>query len=260
MTSNDIKQKYIDKLGPKFGEMLHAVEDEWSYALDRYLELMTLFGKDKKRVALLNALGPAFVHDIQVVLSNDLILGLTRLTDTDKRSVSACHLPELIRDNPKLKKEVQGHVSDAQEYARTARERRNVRIAHRDRDRERLDGPVTYKDIKDGLDSVHAALQAVQMGYWNAALPNEVISRQMRTAGFAVLLESLVESVLYIESRIDPTGEAKLSDDRVAEAFLNRIRGDSGKDRVKIRRLRMAAKTIKERLDSQQQDNPGHTS
>lgn len=62
MTSDETKLKYIDELGTDFGQMLHDVEDEWTYVLLRYQELMELFGKDKRRVELLNSLSPAFTH------------------------------------------------------------------------------------------------------------------------------------------------------------------------------------------------------
>ena len=75
--SDKTRQRYIDKLGPENGTMLDAIHDEWTMAFDRYQELMEMFGKDEKRVAMLNALGAAFVGDLQRVLSNDLILRLT---------------------------------------------------------------------------------------------------------------------------------------------------------------------------------------
>ncbi|MDE2769799.1 MAG: hypothetical protein OXI44_01265 [Bacteroidota bacterium] len=242
-----MKQKYIDALGRGDGEMLHKVVDEWSYVLLRYQEFMELFGKDAKRVALLNALSPAFTHDLQVQLSNALILGLCRLTDKDPRSVSVCHLPRFIRDNTDLRAEVDCHVARAQTYAEAGRVRRNKWIAHRDK--VRTDITVLYKDIKAGLDAVHAALNAVAMDYWEHFIPNKVTSLQMPSARFVASLESLVEGVMYIESRIDPTGESGPFDDEVSKAFLRRIGGDPSADLVKLRRLRAAVKTIKEGLD-----------
>ncbi len=241
--------KYIDELGTDFGQMLHDVEEEWAYVLHRYQEFMVLFGKDEGRVALLNALSPAFTHELQVEMSNALILGLCRLTDLDPRkvSVSVCHLPGFIRDNTDLRDEVECHVLGARMHACKARIRRNKWIAHRDK--VRPDPTVTYGDIKAGLDAVHAALNAVTMGYWKHSVVNEVISRQMPTERFANCLESLVEGVMYIESRIDPKGESGPLDDEVSRAFLRMIGGDPSEDLLKIQRLRMAAKTIKEGLD-----------
>ena len=247
MTSCETERKYIDELGTDFGRMLHDVEEEWAYVLYRYQEFMVLFGKDKRWVKLLNALSPSFTHELQVEMSNALILGLCRLTDSSSRSVSVCHLPRLICDNPDLRIEVECHVSRAQKHACAARERRNKWIAHRDK--ERSDPRVTFGDIKAGLDAVHAAVNAVTMGYWKHHISNEVISRQMPAMSFMVCLESLVEGVIYIESRIEPRGESGSLDDEVSSAFLRRIGGDPSKDLVKIQRLRMAAKTIKEGLD-----------
>lgn len=247
MTLVETKRKYIDELGNDFGQMLHDVDEEWAYVLYRYQELMVLFGKDKRRVELLNALSPGFAYELQVGMSNALILGLCRLTDLDPRSVSVCHLPGFICDNTDLRKNVECHVLRARKHARAARERRNKWIAHRDK--VRSDPTVTYGDIKAGLDAVHAAVNAVTMGYWKHYISNEVISRQMPTASFMVCLESLVEGVMYVESRIDPKGESGPLDDEVSSAFLRRIGGDPSEDRIKIQRLRMAAKKIKKGLD-----------
>ncbi|MXW10509.1 MAG: hypothetical protein F4Z78_11840 [Gammaproteobacteria bacterium] len=243
--SKETTQKYVDKLGPEVAEMLDAIHEEWIMALDRYQELMELFGKDEKRVAMLNALGAAFVGDLQEVLSNDLILRLTRLTDTDKRTVSVHHLPRFLRNHPNLRKEVEKHVSQAKRHAKSARDRRNHRIAHRDR--WQVGRPVRYGDLKAGLDSVHAALNVVEMGFWNNHLMNEV-SNELRTAQFVGCLESLVEAVLFIESKIDPTGEARSFDRDVAIAFLAKIGGNADKDWGTVWNLRKTARIIRERL------------
>ena len=243
--SDKNKQKYIDKLGPEIGEMFDAIHEEWTMARDRHQELMEMFGKDEKRVAMLNALGAAFVHDLQEVLSNDLILRLTRLTDTGKHSVSVHHLPRFLRKHPHLQKEVEKHVSQAKKHAKSARDRRNHRIAHRDR--WQPGRPVRYGDLKAGLDSVHAALNVVEMGFWKNHLMNEV-SNEMRTAQFVGCLESLVEAVLFIESKIDPTGESEPLNLDVAKAFLAKIGGDADEDLGAIWNLRMTARMIRERL------------
>ncbi len=227
--SDETRRKYIDRLGPERGKMLDALHEEWTMAVDRYQELMELFGKDEERVAMLNALGAPFVGDLQEVLSNDLILRLTRLTDTGKRSVSVHHLPRFLKEDlPRhLHEKLEKHVSQAKKHARSARDRRNHRIAHRDRWQEGR--PVRYGDLKAGLDSVHAALSVVEMGFWNSHLMNEVIS-EMRTARFVGHLESLVEAVLFIESRIDPRGETKPFNRDVAKAFLAKIGGNGDED------------------------------
>ena len=241
--SDKTRQKYIDELGLEFGEMLDTIHEEWTMALDRYQELMELFGKDEKRVAMLNTLGAGFFGDLQEVLSNDLILRLTRLTDTDKRTVSVHHLPRFLRNRPHLQKEVKKHVCQAKKHAESARDRRNHRVAHRDR--WQPGRPVRYGDLKAGLDSVHAALNVVEMGFWNADLANEV--REGRTARFVRLLESLVEAVLFIESKIDPTGEIRPFDHDVAIAFLAKIGGSADEDLGTIWNLRSTARIIRRR-------------
>lgn len=252
--SDATRQKYIDKLGPERGTMLDAIHEEWTMALDRYQELMELFGKDEKRVAMLNALGAAFVGDLQEVLSNDLILRLTRLTDTGRRTVSVHHLSRFLRNDPHLQKEVEKHVSQAKKHTKAARDRRNHRIAHRDRWQPAR--PVRYGDLKAGLDSVHAALNVVEMRFWNAHLMNEV-STERRTAQFVGRLESLVEVVLFIESRIDPTGKTRPYDRDVAIAFLAKIGGDADEDLGTIWSLRSTAKIIRRGLQQDVSEGGG---
>lgn len=95
---------------------------------------------------------------------------------------------------------------------------------------------------------MHAALNVVEMGFWNAYLANEV-SNEMRTAWFVGRLESLVEAVLFIESRIDPTGETRPLDRDVAIAFLAKIGGDADEDLRAIWDLRRTARIIREGLN-----------
>ena len=110
-----------------------------------------------------------------------------------------------------------------------------------------LQAPVRYGDLKAGLDSVHAALNVVEMGLWSSDLMNEVINEK-RTAQFVRCLESLVKAVLLIESKIDPTGETRSFDDDVAIAFLTKIEADVDEDLGAIWNLRSTARMIRERL------------
>ena len=94
---------------------------------------------------------------------------------------------------------------------------------------------------------MHAALNAIEMGFWNSYLENEVIN-EMRTARFVGLLESLIDALLFIESKIDPTGETGPFDHDVAIAFLSKIGGDADEDVGGVWNLRSTARMIRERL------------
>ena len=74
------------------------------------------------------------------------------------------------------------------------------------------------------MDSVYEALNAVEMALRQSHLPNEVIT-EMRTAIFVGRLESLAKAALFIESKIDPTGETSTTDVKTATAFLIKIGG-----------------------------------
>ncbi len=94
---------------------------------------------------------------------------------------------------------------------------------------------------------MYAALNVVEMGFWKNHLVNEV-SNEMRTAQFVGCLESLVEAVIFIESKMDPTGETRSFDRDVAIAFLAKIGGDADQDLGAIWNLRRTAGIIRGRL------------
>lgn len=252
MNSDELKQKYIDELGDEFGNMFYAVYEEWGNVLYHYQEYMGLFD-EKEKVTLLNTLGSGIGY-IQVQMGEALILGLCRLTDKPKysRSASVRNLPKFISDKPDLKKRVQGHASKASKYAKAARKRRNQWIAHRDIERKAI--KVTFGELKSGLDSVHKALNAISMEYWEAHLENRIGSKNWSPMSvFLTRLELLVEGVLFIDSLIDPNGETGPYDENISTAFLNRFDVDSikEKDKITIHRLRKAAEIIRETRNQQ---------
>ena len=258
VNSDELKQKYIDELGEEFElkeefvSMFAAVEEEWGNVLYLYKEYMELFD-DSDKVTLLNTLGPGIGY-LQVLMGEALILGLCRLTDKYPNSASVLNLPKFICDNPDLKNDVQGHADEASEYAEEARKRRNKWIAHRDINRKA--NKVTFEEIKNGLDSVYEVLSAISVEYWKEGFGNKIISKNWSPMGTLVTqLDRLVEGMLFIDSFIDPNGETELLDEKINVAFLNRIGVDSitDQDKVKIGRIRLAAKFIREETSQKEE-------
>ena len=96
---------------------------------------------------------------------------------------------------------------------------------------------------------MHAALNAVEMGLWRSHLENEVIT-EMRTRQFVGRLESLVRAVLFIESKIDPTGKTNARDHETAIAFLTKIGGDPDRDLGRIWNIRVTARKTEKKLNA----------
>ena len=228
---NNLKQEYVDKMGPERGAAFYALYCEWAEGLERYKEFKELFGT-KKRVDLLNILGKGFFWDIQRVLLDDLILRLARLTDPSKGSLSVHRLPRLLNDET-VRTRVMSHIGNAVRAAKAAKDWRNRRIAHRDWSlvvdpNAKPLAMMNLEAAKRVLDSVHAALDATQSHCTGEGFLNDV-SYPPRTRGFVAHLDQLVKSVQYIDSIIDPGGRAALTDLGVSQAFLRRV-GGSGLD------------------------------
>ncbi len=198
--------------------MFYDLSDKWVGALDRYQDLMELFGENEEQVAMLNAVSGRFFGDIQEIQSNDLILRLTRLTDKNRPTVSVHRLPRLLRRHPQLPKQVELHAAQATAHEKAARDRSNRCIAHVDRSPDPA-ARVTYREVKKGLDSVYEAPNTVEMALRQSHLCNEVIT-EMRTAKFVGRLECLTKAAPFIESK-----ETSTADVETAKAFVTKIGG-----------------------------------
>ena len=79
--SDTVKQEYQDKLGEKFGTVLHGLGNEWAWGWMRTDEFRQLFSS-AENVGLLNAIsGGGLIWDVQHIFWDDLMLRLCRLTD-----------------------------------------------------------------------------------------------------------------------------------------------------------------------------------
>ena len=241
--------QYEDKLGREFSMVLVALTRDWASALMRYKEFRELFaGADN--VKLLNAVGGGLFRDVQQISWSDLMLRLTRLTDPPRSAgrdnLTIQRLPDLCKD-PELRHEVVGLMRKAIDAAGFARDWRNRLIGHADLDRaidpraKPLDSANLQK-VKRALTAVHAVLNTVNVRLLGTTIENDVVIRP-RARAFMAYLRQLAAAVRYIDSIIDPGGEAHFTNVEVARAFLKKLeRSPTWQEEKEVVELREAAR------------------
>ena len=251
--SATVKQEYQDKLGEKFGTVLHGLGNEWAWGRMRTDEFRQLFSS-AENVGLLNAIsGGGFIWDVQHIFWDDLMLRLCRLTDPPqtgrKDNLTVQKLPEFCEDIA-LRREVKHCVNTAIEAADFARPWRNQRISHADLDRATTSNveplaPATLQQVAAAFDAVHAVLNTISVRLLNEEIGNHVVVRP-RARAFLCYAKQLVEAVQYIDSFIDPSGAAAITDLGVASAFLLKLGCKPTADQVtQIIELREASRRFK---------------
>jgi hypothetical protein len=135
MTTDEMKQRNIDKMGEDLGTQYTALFQELAALYLYWNEFMELFGTNDKRIERLNKSAPGFFQMLQEQQFETNMSHLARITDSSatggKQNLTVRSLPELVSD-PALKAELLTHVDIVKEKTAFCRDWRNRRFAHRD--------------------------------------------------------------------------------------------------------------------------------
>jgi hypothetical protein len=218
-SSEDMRRKYATTLGDPLGEMVYALEAEFYWLQYKWQEYVVLFGSEPSRIEVLNRAAPAFFHHIQDVLWDDILMHLSRLTDSPtgkrkRRNLTFAALPPLVKG--RLHREVVALVTNALESASFATDWRNRRLAHLDL-RLALDRPAeplmsaSRLTIKEALKALHAVLRCVHNHYFQTDLAQEVIEAPL---GAERLLYVIYEGVEAEDARLTRlrSGQVRVED------------------------------------------------
>ncbi len=250
--NDTVEIEYRDKLGEEFGAIFHRLRIHWAFSVMRSKEFEALFS-DAATVELLSAIGGGgFIRDIQNILWDDLILRITRLTDpiqtARKDNLTVRKLPEFCENG--LRSEVEDLVKSAGQRTAFARDWRNQHISHTDLTRaidpdvEPL-APASLQQINAALNAIHAVLDRISSCLLNENIRNDIAYRP-RASAFVAYSRQLVEAVKYIDSLIDSSGTAHITDVDVAGDFLRRLGCEPTADQVRqIIELRDAGRRFK---------------
>ncbi|HEV3183552.1 MAG TPA: hypothetical protein VGZ49_01660 [Xanthobacteraceae bacterium] len=175
--ADEIKQRYIEKMGPDLGAQFAELWQRVVRVHVYWAEFIEMFGTKPGRLDLMNSTAPAFFHMVRGELGDMLLLHLSRLTDKPEmkgqKNLTICNLPLLIKEEP-IRTVVAGLVETALEKTKSCRARRNKLIAHNDlplalkdpKARE-LDS-TTKSDIDEAVRAIGAVLHAVNMHYFES--------------------------------------------------------------------------------------------
>jgi HEPN superfamily AbiU2-like protein len=133
-----VVNRYIERMGDPLGTQFFALWQEVAWLHMKWAESVELFGSIPTRTELLNQAAPAFFHMIQIVLWEDTLLHIARVTDVStsggknqKANLTIQNLPGLVSD-PNTRQIVAALVETAVSKAKFCRDWRNRHIAHRD--------------------------------------------------------------------------------------------------------------------------------
>ena len=246
------REIYEHELGTEFGRVFFELWRGWSSAVVRLDEYRALYGNPDD-VDLLNRFAGHFFGVLQTILWDDLLLCVTRLTDPPRSvgrdNLSIAQLPNYCEDQA-LRKEVEDGVDRARVEAEFARDWRNRRISHSDlnqvleADRDPL-AEANLKKVSVALDGVHCVLNTISMKLRNTDIANLVVGQP----GASVLLarmKRLVNSVLFIDSIIDPGGNTSYPDSYLVKDFLRKFgQPHTSEQRRRIFELQAEARRFK---------------
>ena len=251
--SETVKREYQEKLGQDFGTVFYGVWNDWLNGLVRLKEYRALF-TDPAAVKLLNAIsGGGFMWDIQQILWRDLLLHVTRPTDPVKtgkhENLTVQALPPFC-EPPELRAQLEDCVERAVQASQFARDWRNRIISHTDLrlaidpDAELL-AAATLGRVQAGLDAIHAVVATVGSELLEQHIINDVTIHP-RAQAFLASAGQLATAVQYVDSVVDPTGTAPITDSSVAKTFLGRVGRPATKENIfQVIELREAAQRLK---------------
>jgi len=174
-TPEEIKDQIISSMGPDFGSLFYEFRNEIltiTYMWDEYEEL---YGTKESRIDILNESAPTFFYLVEKVMRENILLGITRLTDppvmNGKKNVSINAIPDFLNDTD-LKSQINKKLKILKSSTQFCRDWRNRHIAHTDYNL-RIDSQAkpleasTRKKIKQALDEIQNVFNVISSKFIN---------------------------------------------------------------------------------------------
>jgi AbiU2 len=172
MTSEETERQYVEIMGPELGSLYHRLWRECAWLHLKWNNFEVLFGTKPERIDLLNLAAPVFFNFVQDTVWEDILLHICRLMDpanTGKKcNLTLSALPNLL--DSEARREVENLLKIATSKCAFARDWRDRRIAHRDRDLtlKKNAKPLaiaTRRSVKDALQAIGSVLNVVELQY-----------------------------------------------------------------------------------------------
>jgi AbiU2 len=184
-TGEEAKSNYIEKMGKELGTQFYRLGEEFLWLCIKWGEYDALFGAGSERVDLLNRSAPTFFWMIKMVLWEDVLLHIARLTDPsesngnkNRKNLTIQNLSTLVeqRQNRQASSysQLKALIDAALEKTQFCRDWRNRHIAHRDLDLAinvepaRPLEPVDKKAVIEALIAIRSVLLNLEQRYMAA--------------------------------------------------------------------------------------------
>jgi AbiU2 len=181
VSEDEVRARCIAAMGTPLGEVYYWLYDEVTWLHVKWKDLRALFASPRQTIDLLNASAPTFFANLQVVLWEDALLHLARLTDPvqsrGKSPLTVRRFPELISD-PDLRRDVQSLADEANTKTAFARDWRNRKLAHTEL--PPLDGQppkplarASFLDVETSLDAIRRTMNCIARHYLDTTVGYE---------------------------------------------------------------------------------------
>jgi hypothetical protein len=180
-SASEVRSRHVEAMGPELGGLYHALWQEVAWLHMKWLDYRALFASSRGRVDLFNRTAPSFFGHLEGVLWEDILLHLSRLTDTPasrgKANLTLTRLPDAI-DVPALQAKVALLVEQTVADAAFARDWRNRRLAHRELkigtgEAARPLAPASRERLEKALKAIRDAMNAVELHYRDSTVMYE---------------------------------------------------------------------------------------
>ena len=135
LSAEQVLARNTEAMGAELGPVFTALTNELVWLHMRWANYLALFGASPSRVELVNRAAGTFFHIIQVVMWNDLLLGVARVTDPPRTggrdNLTVQRLPALVTGTP-IDGAIRTQLDAVLTGADFARDWRNRHLAHRD--------------------------------------------------------------------------------------------------------------------------------
>ncbi|PXX59530.1 hypothetical protein SAMN05660489_04555 [Pseudomonas sp. LAMO17WK12:I10] len=197
-SSEEILAHYIETMGEPLGQAFWHLNQKVLEVHLVWEQYKQLYGGSEETVRLLNETAGLFFMVVQDSLWDSVLLGICRLTDpaqmSGKQNLSIRTLLPLIADEG-LRQQTEELCNEALSKAEFARDHRNKRIAHEDKNRlyDRQAHPlggISRALIKEMLQAITAVMNAINVFYCDTTMFYDDISSGGDAAWLVYKLES----------------------------------------------------------------------
>jgi len=181
--ADQVKEKYIERMGKPLGELFHALWGDIALLHLEWQQYRQLYGTNPERIDILNRIAPSCFYIIKETLWNNTLLHISRLTD----KVQSCGKPnlclrQLVQILPKgsLNQEVDKLIIIAEKRAEPIRELRNQFIAHYalnliQEHNFKLLPKTSRKLVEDVLEAIRNTMNCVEERYCQATTEYKIV-------------------------------------------------------------------------------------